>query len=144
MPCHHVAVRVVEHLEPVAALKLFILNHGQTVMADDRRRGRVPAYVREATAEEQGAALRDLDEAEIIPGFAAGMADEAGAYVATNLERFANPFLDHRFADLIDNHEEKIRRRAVAFLNWSRGHGDVGSKARLRALAARLSRESSV
>ena len=145
VPCRHEAVRVVERLKPVAALKLFILNHGQTVMADDRLRGRVPAYFREATAEGQGAALRDLDEAEIIPGFAAaGMEDEARAYVATNLERFANPFLDHRFADLMDNHEEKIRRRAVAFLNWSRGHGDVGPKPRLRTLTAGLSRERSV
>ena len=145
LPCRHEAVRVVERLEPVAALKLFILNLGHTVMADEWLRGRVPAFVREAIAGEQGAALRDLYEAEIIPGFAAaGMEDEARAYVATTLERFANPFLDHRFADIADNHEEKIRRRAVAFLDWSRGHGDVGPKPRLRALAAGLSHERSV
>lgn len=145
VPCRHEAVRVVDRLEPVAALKLFILNLGHTVMADDWLRGKVPALVREAIAGEQGAALRELYKAEIIPGFAAaGMEDEVRAYVATTLERFANPFLDHRFADIADNHEEEIRRRAVAFLDWSRSHGNVGPKPRLWALAAGLSSERSV
>ena len=138
VPCRHDAVRVVERLEPVAALKLYILNLGHTVMADEWLQGRVPALVREAIAGEQGAALRDIYEAEVIPGFAAaGMEDEARVYVATTLERFANPFLDHRFADIAENHEEKIKRRAGAFLDWARGHGDHGRKPRLETLVRR-------
>ncbi|HVG48924.1 MAG TPA: mannitol dehydrogenase family protein [Rubellimicrobium sp.] len=138
VPCQHEAVRVVDRLEPVAALKLYILNLGHTVMAEAWLRGGVPPLVREAVAGEQGAALRDLYETEILPGFAAaGMEDEARAYVATTLERFANPFLDHRFADIAENHEEKIRRRAGAFLDWARGRGDDRSKPRLEALVGR-------
>jgi tagaturonate reductase len=139
VPCRHEAVRVVERLEPVAALKLYILNLGHTVMADAWLGGGAPALVREAVAGEQGAMLRNLYETEIIPGFAAaGMEAEARAYVATTLERFANPFLDHRFADIAENHEEKIRRRARAFLDWARKNGDSAPKPSLEALAARV------
>ncbi|WP_210530453.1 mannitol dehydrogenase family protein [Rubellimicrobium arenae] len=138
VPCRHEAVRVVDRLEPVAALKLYILNLGHTVMAEAWLRGGVPPLVREAVTGEQGAALRELYETEIIPGFAAaGMEDEARAYVATTLERFVNPFLDHRFADIAENHQEKIRRRAGAFLDWVRRHGDDRPKPRLEALLAR-------
>lgn len=139
VPCRHEAIRVVDRLEPVAALKLYILNLGHTVMAEAWLQGSGLALVREAVAGEPGVDLQALYKAEILPGFAAaGMADEAQAYVATTMERFANPFLDHRFADIAENHEDKIRRRAQAFLDWARGHGDVEPKPRLEALVGRL------
>jgi tagaturonate reductase len=48
-----------------------------------------------------------------------GMGGEAEAYVAQTVERFENPFLNHRLADIADNHAEKIRRRAGGFLDWT-------------------------
>ncbi len=56
---------------------------------------------------------------EVIPGFAArGMRAEAGDYVAKTVERFDNPFLDHRLADIVQNHRLKIERRVAAFCDW--------------------------
>jgi tagaturonate reductase len=70
-----------------------------------------------------------------MPGFAAkDMADEASAYVATTLERFANPFLDHRLSDIAQNHEEKIRRRIEGFIAWSGANAPI-----LKAIAGKIS-----
>ena len=56
---------------------------------------------------------------EVVPGFEAmGMGDDARAYVATTLDRFLNPFLDHRIADIAQNHVTKVERRIGAFLAW--------------------------
>jgi tagaturonate reductase len=80
--------------------------------------------------------LLDLYERELIPGFAAhGMEEEARDYVRTTIERFENPFLDHRLTDIIINHQQKIERRIVAFLAWSAAAGVP--QPRLRAIAAR-------
>ena len=45
---------------------------------------------------------------------------KAEAYLAVTLERFANPFLDHRIADIAQNHAQKLERRIGAFLAWVR------------------------
>lgn len=136
-PCRHEAVRVVGDLEPVEALKLYILNLGHTAMADAWRRGDVPPLVREAMTGREGARLVELLEGEVIPGFAAaGLETEARTYIATTLERLANPFLDHRLSDIAQNHEEKVGRRVGGFLAWARAKGDRSAKPRLDALAA--------
>ena len=62
--------------------------------------------------------LTDLYSEEVIPGFAGyGMAEAAAAYVATTLERFENPFLNHRLSDIAQNHRLKTDRRVADFLN---------------------------
>lgn len=141
-PCVHPAVQVVPDLEPYEALKLYILNLGHTTLAQDYLAdpAAYPALVREVMADPaRRARLEALYEDEVLPGFAAaGMADAARVYVATTLERFANPFLDHRIAEIAQNHRQKITRRIVAFLDWAVRHGDTGAKPRLRAIAATL------
>ena len=137
-PCVHPAVRVVARLEDASTLKLFILNLGHTLLADAWRRGAAPPLVREALEAPAGAAMREALEAEVIPGFAAhGREAEARAYLATTLERFANPFLDHRLSDIAENHAPKVERRVRAFLDWARAGGDGAPKPRLDAVAAR-------
>jgi tagaturonate reductase len=42
---------------------------------------------------------------------AIGMGNEAQAYLKTVIERFSNPFLDHRLAEIFTNHEAKKQRR---------------------------------
>ncbi len=45
--------------------------------------------------------LDGLYRAEVLPGFAAhGMGEEAQAYLSTTMDRFLNPFLDHRISDI--------------------------------------------
>jgi tagaturonate reductase len=58
---------------------------------------------------------------EVLPGFQRrGMGEEAQAYVATTLERFRNPFLEHRLADIAQNHAVKKTNRIAAFIDWVR------------------------
>lgn len=122
LPCEHAFIKLVEDLTPYERLKLHILNLGHTVLADRwQRHGRPQAEcVKEILAD---AAIRaDLEEIyreEVVPGFRAhGLGDEAEAYVVTTLQRFLNPYLDHRLADIAGNHAEKIVRRIVGFRDW--------------------------
>ncbi len=122
LPCTHSAVRLVDDLTPYEKLKLHILNLGHTVLADRWMKEGRPANecVRDILAD---AAIRQSLESiyaqEVIPGFHANrLGKEAEAYVATTLERFGNPYLDHRLSDIAGNHAEKISRRIVGFLDW--------------------------
>ncbi|WP_138469934.1 mannitol dehydrogenase family protein [Poseidonocella sp. HB161398] len=122
-PVDHPSVQVVEKLETIERLKLHILNLGHTAMvAFWQEAGADPdAIVRDLLAGPVGARLKAVMAEEVLPGFALrGMETEAEAYLATTLERFANPFLDHRIADIAQNHPQKTERRISAFLSWVR------------------------
>lgn len=119
LPCDHPSIMLADDLEPFERLKLHILNLGHSLLADRWRtdglpetetvRGMLP------TAHWLDGAYRD----EVLPGFARhGMQTAAEAYVATTLERFGNPYLDHRIADIAQNHAVKMERRVAAFLDW--------------------------
>lgn len=142
LPCSHPAIQVVEDLEAVETLKLFILNLGHTYLVArwltklktmrDRKQ-----FVRDVMADPEDLAdLKDLYQREVVPGFAAhGRRSEAETYVSTTLDRFKNPFLDHRLADIAQNHAEKVRRRISAFLTWARKADAALVMPRLDALA---------
>ena len=58
------------------------------------------------------AKLDALYAEEVLPVFAGiGMGDDANAYLGTVIERFSNPFLNHRLSEIFTNHEAKKRRR---------------------------------
>lgn len=122
-PCRHPAVILVEDLTPYEKLKLHILNLGHTVLADIwLTTGRpqdetVKDILKDADIL---SALSDIYETEVIPGFAAnGLGAEAADYVALTLDRFRNPFLEHRIRDIANHHAEKIVRRIADFRAWS-------------------------
>jgi len=123
LPCRHPSVLLVADLTPYEKLKLHILNLGHTVLADIWLKQKRPnaETVREILSIPQiRSALLDIYEMEVIPGFAAkGLDKEARAYVAATLERFDNPFLDHRMRDIANHHAEKLVRRIVDFSVWS-------------------------
>ena len=121
LPCRHPAVQVVADLDRIEKLKLHILNLGHTwLVADWQARGGQERFVRELLADPVvRARLEQLYADEVLPGFAARGYAEAPDYVAATLDRFANPYLDHRLSDIAQNHGEKIRRRIGAFLDWS-------------------------
>ena len=107
MPLSHPAVRIVDDLKVTERLKLFLLNLAHTCMADrwkaeDRR---ADETVRELVADP---AIRDwldaLYDGELLPVFAAAGIDEAPDYRRSVIDRFRNPFLDHRLSDIIMNH----------------------------------------
>jgi tagaturonate reductase len=122
-PCKHPNVLLVADLTPYEKLKLHILNLGHTVLADIwlKRKRSDAETVREILAvADIRATLLGIYETEVIPAFAAkGLGAEAKAYVTATLERFDNPFLDHRMRDIANHHAEKLVRRIVDFSAWS-------------------------
>ena len=123
LPCTHPDIVVADDIEPYEKLKLFILNLGHTILADIWiSRGRTEGLtVREILADaETRERLLAIYAEEVVPGFAAkGMSGQAKGYVGATMERFDNPFLDHRLSDIAQNHSEKVRRRLEGFMVWS-------------------------
>ena len=123
-PIQHPAVLMTPDLEPIERLKLHILNLGHTVLAEIWTKGRRPEKetVKEILSDpmvrEQ---LTALYAEEVLPGFAAhAMEAEARKYVGVTFERFLNPFLEHRIADIAQNHAVKVQRRIGAFIEWAK------------------------
>ena len=123
-PFRHSNVVYTDDLEPYLRLKLHILNLGHSYIADIWRREARPASetVREIVAEPGiRGRLLSLFQDEILAGFAArGLGPQAQSYWDTTIERFDNPFLEHRVRDIFENHGVKVERRANAFVSWVR------------------------
>jgi tagaturonate reductase len=140
LPCRHPAIVVTADLKPYERLKLFILNLGHTYLAEIwAGRGSAPGLtVREAVADTTIRAKLDALYAEkVLPVFAAiGMGDEANAYLKTVIERFSNPFLDHRLSEIFINHEAKKRRRFGGLIELARTDGARVAQPRLNAALA--------
>ncbi|MCV9998226.1 mannitol dehydrogenase family protein [Pararhizobium sp. YC-54] len=122
-PCTHPSILLVDDLSPYEKLKLHILNLGHTVLADLwLKAGRQHDETVKAILKDRDilAKLMDIYETEVLPGFAArNLGSEAASYVALTLDRFGNPFLDHRIRDIANHHAEKITRRLADFRAWS-------------------------
>jgi tagaturonate reductase len=136
-PCRHPAIQMVDDLDTIEALKLFILNLGHTWL--------VAFWQKMAAPPETVSALLDLPEVldalhqlyadEVIPAFeAAGLADRSKAYVTTTIERYRNPFLQHKLSDIAQNHPQKVARRIGGFLDWAKANGDESPKPQLSEL----------
>ena len=140
LPCRHAAIVVTGDLKPYERLKLFILNLGHTYLAEIwAKDGGAPALtVREAMADQTMRAKLDaLYQGEVLPVFAAiGMGDEARAYLNTVIERFSNPFLDHRLSEIVTNHEAKKRRRFGGLIELAETNGVSIALPRLKAALA--------
>lgn len=106
----HAAVRVVERVEPFALRKVRILNGAHTALVANARPLGIET-VREAVDNAGVRAwLERLLFDEIVPVLEGRTEDPAG-FARRALERFANPFLDHRLADIALFHETKLKTR---------------------------------
>ena len=141
LPFTHPDIVLTDDLERYERLKLHILNLGHSWLAArwHARGGAGDQTVRAVLADgETRAALERVMVQEVIPGFAAhGLAEEARDYAATTLERFANPFLDHRLSDIFSGHAAKIDKRVGAFLRWVDATGVTVAMPELRMVAER-------
>jgi tagaturonate reductase len=140
LPCRHPAIVVAADLKPYERLKLFILNLGHTYIAElwAKEGGALGLTVREAVADTTIRTKLDaLYEEEVLPVFTgSGMRAEANAYLKTVIERFSNPFLDHRLSEILINHEAKKRRRFGGLIELADTNGVGVNLPRLKAALA--------
>lgn len=140
LPFTHPDIVPTDDLERYERLKLHILNLGHTWLAArwHAQGGPDGQTVRAALADaETRDALDRVMAQEVLPGFAAhGMAEDARDYIATTLERFANPYLDHRLSDIFGGHAAKVKKRIGGFIRWVDGSGRTVAMPELQALAA--------
>jgi tagaturonate reductase len=139
VPLTHPCVKVVEDLRTTERLKLFLLNLPHTCLAERWHAEGRPAEetVREIVADPAIRGWLDaLYDEELLPVFAAAGVDEAPVYRASVIDRFRNPFLDHRIADIFMNHRDKKERRVGGVIAWAAEVAPDLPLPRLKAVAA--------
>jgi tagaturonate reductase len=105
------AVRMVKDVEPYALRKVRLLNGAHTALVC--KAGDQFETVRQAVADVGVRAwLEKLLLEELLPPVE-GRIEGGAEFAAQVLERFANPFLDHRLADIALHHETKIGTRLL-------------------------------
>ena len=127
MPFEHPSIEVVSSLQPYELRKLHILNLAHTYLVDQwlqlELTGSV-TYVREAMREPQlRNALSEVMEKEVLPVLALELPDmNLKAYWHSTLERFDNPFLDHRLKDIAQYHNDKLSRRIQPVVGMAKNY----------------------
>jgi tagaturonate reductase len=99
-------------VEPYFLRKVRILNGAHTALAI-RNRSRGFALVREAMADaDMRGWLERLLFEEVVPVLK-GRVEEPERFAHQTIERFQNPFLDHKFSDILSNHAAKVSIRLI-------------------------------
>jgi tagaturonate reductase len=108
----HPAVIWTEDVQPYFLRKVRILNGGHTaLLIKARQRGFTT--VREAVLDpELGAWLERLLFDEVVPVLE-GRVESPAAFAREVLERFRNPFVEHKLADIAAHHADKVQVRLV-------------------------------
>jgi len=108
----HPAVQRVDALEPYYLRKVRILNGAHTALVAKARPLGFETVRQAVLDPEIGRWLERLLFDEIVPTLE-GRTDRPELFARQCLERFANPFLDHRLADIALAHATKLRTRLV-------------------------------
>jgi tagaturonate reductase len=124
LPCVHPQLIVTSRLEPFERRKLFLLNLGHSFLAEQWLAAGGPADCTVLQAMSDEAMRRSLEAVwieEVLPVFAAlGEALSSAAYLQQVRDRFSNPYLAHRLADIAQNHVQKKQRRFAPVLTLAR------------------------
>lgn len=108
----HPAIERTQDVRPYALRKVRILNGAHTALVCKALPLGIET-VREAVIHpEIGPWLRGLIFEEIVPTLIGQVVDPA-SFAEQALERFANPFLDHKLVDIAVNHDAKVRLRLI-------------------------------
>ncbi|WP_181157161.1 mannitol dehydrogenase family protein [Paraburkholderia sp. BL21I4N1] len=142
VPCVHASIIVTDDLKHFEQLKLFFLNLGHTFLAERWLRDGRPHDETVCTAMNDQALRGELEALwidEVMPVFdTLGKRSDALAYLDEVRDRFMNPFLEHRIADIAQNHAQKKQRRIVPLLELAASltsqAGSAIQQTRLRAL----------
>ena len=115
LPCEHDAMVVTDDLDHYVQLKLLLLNLGHTYLVERwliEERKKDENMLQAMRDPSLRNSLEEMWRDEVLPVFEAlGRDVEARAYLEDVRERFQNPFLDHRLADIARDHEQKKERR---------------------------------
>ncbi|KQY79348.1 D-mannonate oxidoreductase [Pelomonas sp. Root1444] len=140
LPCRHAAIVLTNDLTRHERLKLFLLNLGHTLLADLWMHGGLPADMTVLQAMQAPALREPLEQAwlqEVVPVFdALGQGDDARRYLVDLRDRLLNPFLDHRLADIAQNHAQKKARRLQPVVDLAQVHVPGLPQPRLAAALA--------
>lgn len=141
LPCTHENIVLTDDLQSYERLKLFFLNLGHSWLAEQwLTEQRSPSQtVREAMHDTRMRAdLEAVWQEEVLPVFEAmDMRVRAEDYLASVRDRFGNPYLDHRIADIAQNHIPKIKRRVMPLIELANALSMQNAQPRLRGLLAK-------
>jgi tagaturonate reductase len=127
LPCEHEDIVVTDDLAHYERLKLLLLNLGHSMLAqcwlDEKAADTVTVFDAMRNPSWR-ATLEATWQDEVLPVFVAlGQHDIARAYLDDVRDRFGNPFLAHRLADIARNHAEKKQRRFRPVIDLARELG---------------------
>ncbi len=141
LPCTHENIVLTDDLPSHERLKLFFLNLGHSWLAEQWLGGQRARCETVLDAMEDSHARADIEavwQEEVLPVFVAmGMRVQAEDYLVRVRERFGNPYLDHRIADIAQNHVSKIERRVLPLIELANTLGLESSQPRLRGLLSK-------
>lgn len=106
----HPAIQWVDDLTPYYLRKVRILNGLHTAMATKFRPAGFETVLQVVSDKAALRWLRALCYEEIVPTIAYRVED-AALFAEQTFERFRNPYLAHRLADIVLNHEAKVKVR---------------------------------
>lgn len=144
LPCAHPLIVLTDDLKHFEQLKLFLLNLGHTFLAECWLRDKRPADETVYHAMNDPVLRTELEAVwmdEVLPVFQAmGKRDDALVYLDQVRDRFLNPFLHHRLADIAQNHAQKKQRRIEPLFeltaSLTQGAGVRIEQVRLKAAAS--------
>jgi tagaturonate reductase len=120
LPCTHENIVLTDDLQSHERLKLFLLNLGHSWLAEQwlaEQRSLSETVLDAMNDTRTRAEVEAVWQEEVLPVFEAlGMGARAEEYLASVRERFGNPYLDHRLADIAQNHIAKVKRRALPLI----------------------------
>lgn len=141
LPCTHENIVLTDDLRSYERLKLFFLNLGHSWLAEQwlaEQRSPSETVLDAMQDPRVRAGLEAVWSEEVLPVFSAmNMRDRAEDYVASVRERFGNPYLHHRIADIAQNHVAKVKRRVVPLIELADSLPMPGAQPRLRGLLAK-------
>jgi tagaturonate reductase len=141
LPCTHENIVLTNDLQHFERLKLFLLNLGHSYLAERWLEDRRP--VDETVCQAMNdpilrASLETVWAEDVLPTFAAlGQREQALAYLVELRDRLLNPFLEHRIADIAQNHTEKLQRRFLPLVQLADKLGVNPGPLRIRATLER-------
>ena len=128
MPFSHPDVHLVDDIRPFERRKLHLLNLAHTWLVArvlDLGLGEEVTLVRQAIDDPRlGDELEKMLRQEVVPVLdqeLPGM--ELEDYVDSILDRFRNPWLDHRLGDIAQNHPQKLERRLAPVVQMAARQG---------------------